>query len=422
MERKTKFTVIIATRNRADTLKWALRTCVEQEYENFQIIVSDNFSKDNTKQVVELYNDKRIKYINTGRDLSMSHNYEFALSHVNDGYVTFMGDDDGLMPGALNAADEIISQTGYEAIIGRMDEYFWQSCTDIEKRGLLKYRIRNKDEEKDSKKTIHDVLLLKKEYQNLPCIYNVGFISYSAIKRVFDRSGGVFFRSCIPDVYSSFALASEIKKYLFVNRTFILVGISGHSNGIAYFDPKGEKKIANNFFELDTIPFHNKLTICPSMEVMYAESYLQATEANLFARGSLSLESVINVMMYEAINSPYQGNYEIIKLAVEDIARKNGLDDNFYKRMLRKYPEKRPLIKLIFNKIKNRILGQKKYNFIQCYTSKSEIQNIYDAVLLNHSLEVKKNPSFFQFQILLIKELINSGRIFLKKRIKDTKF
>lgn len=30
----------------------------------------------------------------------MSHNWEFAL-YVHEGWVTFMGDDDGLLPGAI---------------------------------------------------------------------------------------------------------------------------------------------------------------------------------------------------------------------------------------------------------------------------------------------------------------------------------
>jgi hypothetical protein len=51
--------------------------------------------------VVASFKDPRIRYVNTGKHLSMSHNWEFALSHVEKGYVTFVGDDDGLLPGAI---------------------------------------------------------------------------------------------------------------------------------------------------------------------------------------------------------------------------------------------------------------------------------------------------------------------------------
>ena len=100
MSENIKFNVIIPTRERADTLLHCLRTIVSQNYENLDIIVSDNFSQDNTREVVESFSDPRIKYINTGKRVSMSHNWEFALHHVQGDYVTFVGDDDGFLDGS----------------------------------------------------------------------------------------------------------------------------------------------------------------------------------------------------------------------------------------------------------------------------------------------------------------------------------
>jgi len=89
MPNDIKFNVIIPTRERADVLVHCLRTVVAQDYENLEIIVSDNHSSDNTWEVVESFGDKRIRYINTGRRLSMSSNWEYALSSVSEGYVGF---------------------------------------------------------------------------------------------------------------------------------------------------------------------------------------------------------------------------------------------------------------------------------------------------------------------------------------------
>ena len=103
--------VVIPTRERADTLKFCLQTVLMQAYSNLRIIVSDNFSNDSTKDVVLRFNDERITYLNTGQRLSMSHNWEFALSKITDGWVTILGDDDGLLPGALERVAEIIKVT-----------------------------------------------------------------------------------------------------------------------------------------------------------------------------------------------------------------------------------------------------------------------------------------------------------------------
>ena len=51
------FTVVIPTRERYDMLEYALRTCVMQDYDNLDIIVSDNFSQDRTREVVESFKD-----------------------------------------------------------------------------------------------------------------------------------------------------------------------------------------------------------------------------------------------------------------------------------------------------------------------------------------------------------------------------
>ena len=60
-----KLTIIIPTRERATTLYWAIKTCLNQDYENLEVIICDNFSSDNTREVVaEFESDKRVRYLN----------------------------------------------------------------------------------------------------------------------------------------------------------------------------------------------------------------------------------------------------------------------------------------------------------------------------------------------------------------------
>ena len=105
-----KLTVIIPTRERSDTLMHTLRTLVDQDYRDCEFIVSDNHSQDNTKQVVQDFSDPRICYINTGKRVSMSKNWEFALEHARGSFVTYIGDDDGFIPGALSGAMAILEK------------------------------------------------------------------------------------------------------------------------------------------------------------------------------------------------------------------------------------------------------------------------------------------------------------------------
>ena len=70
--------IILPTFNRGDYyLKKAILSVVNQTYKNWELIIIDNFSKDNTVEVVERFDDKRIKFfqINNCGIIAKSRNY-----------------------------------------------------------------------------------------------------------------------------------------------------------------------------------------------------------------------------------------------------------------------------------------------------------------------------------------------------------
>src|SRR5215207_8249326 len=102
--------LIIPTRERAETLFFALQTALDQVSDSYEVIVSDNFSQDNTEQVVRNFNDPRLRYFNTGKRLSMSDNWEFALGKARGEYIVYIGDDDAMMPGGINRLETLIQE------------------------------------------------------------------------------------------------------------------------------------------------------------------------------------------------------------------------------------------------------------------------------------------------------------------------
>ncbi|WP_298199950.1 glycosyltransferase family 2 protein [Desulfosporosinus sp.] len=102
--------VVIPTRTRAETLGATLRSAVEQDFGDYEIIVCDNNSEDNTREVIESLGSNKIRYFNTGKRLSMCDNWEFALSHAEGEYIIFIGDDDAIIPGALNKLQTFIQK------------------------------------------------------------------------------------------------------------------------------------------------------------------------------------------------------------------------------------------------------------------------------------------------------------------------
>ena len=62
-EKTPTVSVIIPTYNRAHLVGRAIRSVLNQTFQDFEIIVVDDGSTDNTEEVVKGFNDPRIRYI-----------------------------------------------------------------------------------------------------------------------------------------------------------------------------------------------------------------------------------------------------------------------------------------------------------------------------------------------------------------------
>ena len=249
-----KLTVIIPTRERADTLFHTLRTVLEQEYENLEIIVSDNASIDNTRQVVSQFTDVRLRYINTGNRIGMSENWEFALSHVTGDFVMYLGDDDGLLPHACSDIATILVTSSKKAVIWSKPNYNWPS--NLVSPNEINVKICYDLVEMQSRLLLRAVADGRTSYGRLPVLY-AGFVSMGTIVAIKNKTGK-FFHSITPDVYSGIVLADALPNYLYSFRPFSINGGSGHSNGIA--SVVHEQK-ALLFFTENSIKIHPNITI-----------------------------------------------------------------------------------------------------------------------------------------------------------------
>jgi glycosyltransferase involved in cell wall biosynthesis len=96
-----KVSVIIPTHNRAELLRTAITSVINQTYADWEMIIVDDHSTDDTHEVVKHFADDRVKYIkNTGKNgPSVSRN--LAISAASGEYVAFLDDDDEWLPQKL---------------------------------------------------------------------------------------------------------------------------------------------------------------------------------------------------------------------------------------------------------------------------------------------------------------------------------
>jgi len=382
-------TVVIPTRGGCDTLEHTLRTCVMQEYKNLEIIVSDNYSQDKTREVVESYQDHRIRYINTGKRLSMSDNFEFALSYVKPrGYVIYLGDDDGLLPNAIYDINALLLKTGAQVLRWNVASYFWPNLEGNQANQLNIPSLKSNISKQRSDRVINQVISFEEPYQSLPLLYIYSAIAYDIIEEI-KKLSGRFYHSMTPDVYSGFAVAGCVNNFINTTRPYAIGGSSQHSNGASNAGSTSSKAVLM-FLSEDNLSFHNSLVRSASVDAYVIESYFQAKDhLPFFDSYRFDMEKLIFQMMKTAIYKP-QAVYNEIKDAVLNIGKMHCLTE-IAQKAIDENPKQEIVHynKSIFCRLRDlsipkiyKYLKKRRNSQISVNCSAYGVKNIYEASLL----------------------------------------
>jgi glycosyltransferase involved in cell wall biosynthesis len=318
---RNPISILIPTRERADLLSSAIESCVAQQFDNCRFIVSDNASADHTRDVVHSFRDPRLHYVNPGRRLSMADNFEYALSHALPGHVLSIGDDDALMPDALQYLDTLIDETGASAIGGRWNCYFWDNFPLEPMRNKLYLWLGEGFSMKCSFKEARRALNFNYSYIHKLAGLYYGLISTKVVDSL--RHKGKFFNSITPDAYSAFACSLASKRFVFSHKPFVLAGLSGKSNGVSQL-LNVDSSESTKFLTENTQTFHPSLVYCPAEPVIMAEAFLQLESIHPQLTHGLSLS--VKRMCIEALRQAKPNVRDTIEVAVRETARKFSMN------------------------------------------------------------------------------------------------
>jgi len=102
-----KVTIAIPTYNRVDLLKEAIESVLSQTYKDFELLICDNASTDNTEKMVSTFSDPRIKYHKNKNNIGMMNNWNKCVELSRGKYLMILGDDDKLYPEFLKTSLEV---------------------------------------------------------------------------------------------------------------------------------------------------------------------------------------------------------------------------------------------------------------------------------------------------------------------------
>jgi glycosyltransferase involved in cell wall biosynthesis len=225
--------IVIPSRERAEYLKYSLQTVLAISDQKLEILVSDNASEDNTKELVNSFSDKRLRYINTGARISMRANFELALKESKGDYVIFFGDDDGILPGQFSALRQILEEYKPDGVTWNPLSYGWPTKEYNRKSGGIRFErnmlfgavcISSPQE------CIKTLMTADTDRENiLPKLYH-GCMSRKYLDKL-ANSDGVYFCGRSPDIYISFRATQFGGKFLRINHPFSINGFSAASTG-----------------------------------------------------------------------------------------------------------------------------------------------------------------------------------------------
>ncbi len=108
MERK-KVSIIIPSYNRAYCIERSVRSVLEQTYREFELLIVDDASTDNTKQVVESIQDDRIRYIRLTENKGASGARNEGIRQAAYEYIAFQDSDDVWKPDKLEKQMQVLT-------------------------------------------------------------------------------------------------------------------------------------------------------------------------------------------------------------------------------------------------------------------------------------------------------------------------
>ena len=110
-------TIAIPTFNCAHFLPDAIRSIMRQGLDDFEILIVDNASEDNTEEVVRAFENPHIRYIRNPSNLGSSENGNRCLANSRGRYIKFLCADDVLLDGVLRKQLNILQTRPEVALV-----------------------------------------------------------------------------------------------------------------------------------------------------------------------------------------------------------------------------------------------------------------------------------------------------------------
>jgi len=124
--KQVKLTIGIPVYNGEKFLEEKITSILNQDFVDFELIISDNASTDSTKEICNNFvtKDKRIRFFSHKKNLGVNWNFDFILKKAKGEYFMWTATDDKILPGFYEKNIEILEKNPNIACSASQVKYF----------------------------------------------------------------------------------------------------------------------------------------------------------------------------------------------------------------------------------------------------------------------------------------------------------
>lgn len=230
------FSIVLPT-TRPHLLRYSLQSALRQDFDDFEVVVVDNCSE-GADEVINEYPDKRIRRVASPRRLSMVDNWELGLTYAKGEYVTYLCDDDAIVPQLLSVLSrDIQAHQDIKVFRWAVARYWHHTWPDQHLRGRLQVPGWT-----GHRHVLQSAGLLRQAFREVELPRYFPLVQYGCYHReiiaTVTKTIGRFFLPLAPDISSGAAVLANAKEEMWLDLPLSLVGRSVDSNVAMVRNPK----------------------------------------------------------------------------------------------------------------------------------------------------------------------------------------
>jgi glycosyltransferase involved in cell wall biosynthesis len=245
---------------------------LRQDFQDWEIIVSDNASEENIEGYVCSLNEPRIKYSRSEKFLTITESWNRSVNLSSGEYVIMLGDDDILLKNYFDAANKLIEDFqepdliytdsflyAYPGVIPNFPKGVFQPFGALS--GMPQRKHPFWLDLSARRGIIQETLRFNSVYSTN---MQHALIRRALVEKI--KRNQQFFHSPYPDVYAMSALFIEAERVLIDPRQAVVVGVTPKSHGYFAFNNKQKEAV-------DFLNIKNEIASIPDMHSFLLPPY-----------------------------------------------------------------------------------------------------------------------------------------------------